>query len=350
MDRQRRTRQPDRRGRADPCAHLGPLARRRARRHRKRAAAGRVAAVAPAERRHQCPQRRRQSRPWHALGCALRAEPGGLARHRRLVQPGDRSAWRRAMTRCLLMMPPHADDATVQAWARGVSAAAPGLRVRIAEDRAAALRLLTEGDAAYGTLDAELLAHAPKLAWLQAPMAAPPAGYFFPELVAHPVAVTNFRGIYNDHVATHAVAMLLALARGLPRYMRQQIRGDWVRHLVDEEVLHLPESTVLVVGVGGIGAEIGRMVSAFGARVIGVDPRRSDLPEGMQALFAPQELDRLLPTSDAVVLTLPHTPESEGLIDGARLALMPRHGLLVNIGRGATVRLDAVVEALRAER
>ncbi len=53
-------------------------------------------------------------------------------------------------------------------------------------------------------------------------MAASPAGFYFPELIHHPVQVTNFRGIYNDHVATHAVALLLALTRGLPRYFRRQ--------------------------------------------------------------------------------------------------------------------------------
>ncbi|MDF2465118.1 MAG: hypothetical protein K0Q43_3353, partial [Ramlibacter sp.] len=226
------------------------------------------------------------------------------------------------------------DDASVEAWAHSVAAAAPGLQVSVAHDRAEALRLLPQADAAFGTLDPELLAAAPRLAWLQAPMAAPPAGYFFPELVSHPVEVTNFRGIYNDHVAIHAVA------RGLPRYMRQQTRGEWTRHLADEDVLNLPESTVLVIGVGGIGAEIARMVAAFGAHVVGIDPRRTDVPPGVTAMFPPDALDKLLPTADAVVLTLPHTPQSEGMFDAVRLALMRPRALFVNIGRGATVRLD----------
>ncbi|WP_343115902.1 D-2-hydroxyacid dehydrogenase [Ostreiculturibacter nitratireducens] len=228
--------------------------------------------------------------------------------------------------------------------------AAPALDVKIARDREAALRLLPDAAAAYGTLDREMLSQARNLRWLQAPMAAPPAGYFFPELVAHPVQVTNFRGIYNDHVATHAVAMLLGLARNLPVYMRQQPSGAWDRHLADCDILHLPESTVLVIGVGGIGAEIGRMLAAFGARIVGIDPRRTDCPEGMQELFPPSELERLLPQADAVVLTLPHTPESEGMFDARRLALMKASAFLVNIGRGATVRLDALTDALHRKR
>jgi phosphoglycerate dehydrogenase-like enzyme len=247
-----------------------------------------------------------------------------------------------------LMLPP--TDELTNEWARAVAKAAPDLDVKIAHDRETALRLLPEAAAAYGTLDPELLEQAPNLRWLQAPMAAPPPGYFFRELVAHPVQVTNYRGIYNDHVATHAVAMLLGLARNLPVYMRQQESGLWERHLADSDILHLPESTVLVVGVGGIGAEIGRMVAAFGARVIGLDPRRRDCPEGTSEMHPPSELDRLLPEADAVILTLPHTPETEGMFDARRLSLIKHSAFLVNIGRGPTVRLDAVVEALRNKR
>ncbi len=248
----------------------------------------------------------------------------------------------------LVMLPP--SDELTEPWAAAVRRAAPALEVVVAADRAAALRELPRAVAAYGTLDPGLLASAPRLQWLQAPQAAPPAGYFFPELTQHPVTVTNFRGIYNDHVAIHAVAMLLALSRNLHTYMRQQPAGDWSRHLADSDILHLPESTVLVVGVGGIGAEIARQLQAFGAKVIGVDPLRTDSPPGVAAMHPPEALDALLPQADAVILTLPHTPQSEGLMDARRLALMPAHAFLVNVGRGATVRLDAVTQALQERR
>ncbi len=252
------------------------------------------------------------------------------------------------MSQRLVMLPP--PDELTDAWAAAVAKAAPGLEVLIASDRTMALKLLPQAVAAYGTLDPELLDCARSLQWLQAPQAAPPAGYFFPELVAHTVTVTNFRGIYNDHVAIHAVAMLLAMARNLHTYMRQQPTADWSRHLADSDILHLPESTVLVVGVGGIGAEIARQLHVFGTKVLGVDPRRTDCPQGILGMYPSQALDDLLPQADAVVLTLPHTPESEGLIDARRLALMRPHALLINIGRGATVQLDAVLDALRRRR
>lgn len=77
------------------------------------------------------------------------------------------------MSRDLVMLP--YADGSVEDWARAAALAAPGLRVRIAPDRATALQMLPQAVAAFGTLDPELLAHAPKLQWLQAPMAAPPA-------------------------------------------------------------------------------------------------------------------------------------------------------------------------------
>jgi phosphoglycerate dehydrogenase-like enzyme len=241
------------------------------------------------------------------------------------------------------MLPPQSE--LTWSWASEL-ATIDGLAVVIAEDEGDAMKLLPHAEAAYGTLDSRMLAVADRLRWLQAPMAAPPPGFFFDELTAHPVTVTNFRGIYNDHVATHAVALVLALARNLPVYIRQQADGHWDRHLADSDVIHLQNSTALVIGVGAIGAEISRMLAAFGVNVHGVDPQLGSAPEGVVAMHTPDELDSLLPGADIVLLTLPHTPESEGLINARRIALMQPHAMLVNIGRGPTVSLEAVNDAL----
>lgn len=247
------------------------------------------------------------------------------------------------MTKRMVMLPPQSE--LTRSWAAEL-ASIDGLEVVIAEDEGDAMELLPAAEAAYGTLDSRMLAVAGRLRWLQAPMAAPPPGYFFDELTVHPVTVTNFRGIYNDHVATHAVALVLSLARNIPVYVRQQRNGDWERHLADSDVLHLQNSTAVVVGVGAIGAEISRMLAAFGVTVHGVDPQLASPPDGVAAMHAPDELDSLLPSADIVLLTLPHTPESEGLINARRIALMQPHTMLVNVGRGPTVSLEAVNDAL----
>ena len=246
----------------------------------------------------------------------------------------------------LLMLPPQ--TATTREWAARLAAAVPGLGVEVADDESLAASAIGGADAAYGTLPAALLAGAGKLRWLQAPQAAPPAGWYSPALVAHPVVVTNFREIYNDHIAAHIMAFVLAFARGLHRYLPRQLRREWDPAPLDTGVVHLPESVALIVGVGGIGAETARVAAAFGMTVIGVDARRTDAPAGVAALHPPEALDDLLPRADFVILTVPHTPETEGLMHRERFRRMKRTAFLVNIGRGKTTRLDDLVAALRA--
>ena len=246
----------------------------------------------------------------------------------------------------VLFLPPHRP--VTREWAARLHADVPELDVRVAETREDAMALLPSARGAFGTLDPELLAVASSLAWLQAPAAAPPFGYFFDELADHPVVVTNFRGIFNDHVAHHAVALVLAIARRLPFWIDRQREHLWVGDRGDDLVIDLPHTTALVVGVGGIGGEVGRLLHELGMRVLGVDPRREDVPEGFESIDRPDELDRLLPEARIVVLAMPHTPDTERLFDADRIARMPRGAVLVNVGRGATVDLDALTAALRS--
>jgi phosphoglycerate dehydrogenase-like enzyme len=245
----------------------------------------------------------------------------------------------------LVMLPPQ--NARTRQWAARV-AAGTSARVVVTETRDEAAREIVDAEAAFGTLPPELLATARALRWLQAPQAAPPAGYYYGALIAHPVVVTNFREIYNDHIAAHIMAFVLAFARDFHRYLPQQLRREWKPAPLDTGIVHLPESTVLIVGVGGIGAETARLCAAFGMRVIGVDARRPDPPPGVSEWHQPDALDQLLPRADFVVLTVPHTPQTQGMMNRARFRRMKPSAFFINIGRGMTVLLDDLVEALRA--
>jgi len=246
-----------------------------------------------------------------------------------------------------LMLPPQ--TTATRDWAARLAAAMPEVTVIVAEEARQAEQAVAEADAAFGTLPAPLLEKATRLRWLQAPHAAPPAGYYHPGLIAHSVVVTNFREIYNDHIAAHIMAFVLAFARGLHRYFPQQLNREWrpatPRH---SGVLHLPETTALIVGVGGIGAEAARLAAGFGVQVIGTDARRSTAPPGMSELHAADALDALLPRADFVVLTVPHTPATEGFMNRERFQRMKRSAYFINIGRGKTTRLVDLVAALQA--
>ena len=245
-----------------------------------------------------------------------------------------------------LMLPPQ--SALTRDWARRLSDSVPGVKLVVAEDTASATAAIATADAAFGTLPAALLAKASRLRWLQAPQAAPPAGYYYPELVAHSLTVTNFREIYNDHISAHILAFVLAFARGLQVFFPQQLRREWKKPPENTGVVPLPGATALIVGLGGIGAETARLLAAFGVQVLAVDARRSDKPEFVAELHKSDALESLLPRADFVILTVPHTPATEGFFNAGKFRLMKKSAFFINIGRGMTTKLDDLVAALNA--
>ena len=250
------------------------------------------------------------------------------------------------MTATLLMLPPQ--TSITREWGKRLTAALPDLRVIVAENENDAAGAIARADAAFGTVPPALLRATSQLRWIQAPQAAPPAGWYYPELIAHPAVVTNFREIFNDHIGAHVMAFVLAFARGLHQYLPQQLNRQWRSAPLDTGVIHLPEATALIVGVGGIGTECARLAAAFGMQVLGLDARRREAPPGMAELHPEAALDSLLPRADFVVLTVPHTPSTEGFMNRARFKLMKRSAFFINIGRGMTTRLDDLVAALNA--
>ncbi|GAA1588787.1 D-2-hydroxyacid dehydrogenase [Kribbella sancticallisti] len=248
------------------------------------------------------------------------------------------------MSPTLVLVPPQRDSTAD--WPARLMSEVPELTVvrPAAEDAAEAL---ATADAAYGVLPVELLKTTTRLRWLQAQQAGPPPGFYYPELVAHPVQVTNMRDTYTDHVATHTLALVLALCRGLPRYVLDQQSAVWEPDWDPAAIVSLSEVKALVIGTGALGTEIGRLLHAFGTEVTGIDVRPRQTPCFAEVLPV-EALDEQLPTADLVILTVPHTPDTEGMIEARRLGLFKPSAFLVNVGRGPTVRLDALDAALEA--
>ena len=240
------------------------------------------------------------------------------------------------------MLPPVDDD--MRSWAERLAEDVPGMDVMVLADDVAVREVLPDVDAAYGWVSPEMLPLAERLRWLQNPFAGPFPGYYYQELVDHPVVVSNPRGIYSDHIAHHILMLMLALSRGLPYYMDAQKAGRWDPRARKRGYVNIAGSTVLVNGVGGIGAETARLCAALGATVLGIDPRpEHDCPA---TVHAPSALDDLLPTADFVVTTAPHTPETEFMWNADRFRRMKPTAYFVNIGRGMTARLDDLTTAL----
>lgn len=244
-----------------------------------------------------------------------------------------------------LMLPPV--SAEQRDWVRRLKSDCSSMDVRVVEENDELAQALSSADAAYGWVPPEFLQYASRLRWLQNPMAGPPPSYYYPALVDHPVVVTNPRGIYSDHIAHHILMFMLALSRGLPYFLDAQREGRWDKGARRQGYIDIATSKVLIVGVGGIGAEAGRLCAAMGAEVIGIDPRQEE--QVTFDMLQPSELDGNLEQADFVITTVPHTQETEFMWNFERFRLMKSSAYFINIGRGMTVKLADLVRALNEQ-
>ena len=161
------------------------------------------------------------------------------------------------------------------------------------------------------------------------------------------VRLTHSAGSNGEPVAQTALGGLLMLARGFPHWWAAQGRREWAPMRGDAVPPDLAGQTILIVGLGTIGASLARYCRALGMRVIGL--RRTPGPvEAVDEVHAPAALHGLLPRCQWVALACPLTPETERLINAAALARLPRGARLINVARGGVVDEPAMIEALRS--
>lgn len=152
-------------------------------------------------------------------------------------------------------------------------------------------------------------------------------------------------GTYGLAISEYMVACVLQIFNHLNQYHDNQKTGTWKRVGHAKSIFG---STALIVGLGDIGGEFAKRIKALGGYTIGV--RRTDLskPEYLDEIHLTDELDRLLPRADIVALSLPSTPQTYHIIDAQRLSLMKEDAVLVNVGRGNAIDMDALCETLNS--
>jgi phosphoglycerate dehydrogenase-like enzyme len=154
-------------------------------------------------------------------------------------------------------------------------------------------------------------------------------------LVPESVTLCNARGLHNAGTAEHALGLILAAQRELPRWIRAQDNREW-QHA---HTRALAGSRVLIVGYGSIGAALDARLAACEAETVRVARR----PRPAERVLGVADLDTLLPAADVVVLVTPLSPETHGLLDARRLALLPDGALVVNVGRGPVLDTAAIL-------
>ena len=189
-----------------------------------------------------------------------------------------------------------------------------------------------------------LAASIPNLRWVHT-ISAGVDHVLFPELASSDTVLTNASGVFNVPIAETVLTYMLAVVKRLPEFLEQQRAHRWHKLGLQE----LRGRTVGILGLGDIGTEVARLCRAFGMHVVGM--RRHPRPsEHADEVLPPDRLHDLLGRSDFVVITLPLTSETRGLIGRAELAAMKPDGWLINIARGAIVDEEALIEALRERR
>ena len=221
--------------------------------------------------------------------------------------------------------------------------------LKVVEGEPAIVAAVAEADVLFLTdflysekVAAAVRASSPRPKWLQLLT----AGYDSAKQFGVPdgMTVTNMGDALAAPVATHAIMLLLALQRLVPTFMANQGNRIWDRS-ISARALIPHQSTVAVIGFGHIGREIGRLLRAFGARIVAVTRSGAPHPLADEAVSISKLLD-VLPRADAVMIAVPLDATTQGLFGPRTFNACKRGAFLVNIARGSIVDSFALIEAL----
>jgi phosphoglycerate dehydrogenase-like enzyme len=188
-----------------------------------------------------------------------------------------------------------------------------------------------------------------KLRWIHATTAAVHQ-LMFPELIASDVRVTNSTEIHGPVVAEHAIALVLALAKGFNATARYQLQRHWGQQDLWDGAMRPREiagATLGVIGLGAIGRECVRLAKALGMRTIATREHPERGSEGANRVLAPSHIEELLASAEYVLIATPLTSKTEALFNDETFAKMRPDACLLNVSRGALVDEAALVRALR---
>jgi phosphoglycerate dehydrogenase-like enzyme len=206
------------------------------------------------------------------------------------------------------------------------------------------LARIVDADVVFGaTVRPDQLAAARQLRWIHSP-AAGIANMLFPEMIASSVVITNSRGNSAATIAEHTVGVTIALLRDLPLAIRRQSGRIWAQDEFNAgaRIKMLRDCRVLIVGFGSIGREVGRLMAALGATVVGI--RKHDQDQD------PDRLSGELRIADVVVISAPQTQATFHMIGDRELAAMKDGAVIVNVSRGKLIDEAALARTLAEGR
>ena len=166
------------------------------------------------------------------------------------------------------------------------------------------------------------------------------------EICQKGISVYNAEDAYSVPMAEWILLRILELFKESGKLWENQCHHRWEKH---RQLPELAGKRVLIIGTGYVGRAAAKRISAFEANVMGVNRSGHSVPE-FQEVYSAEQLDELLPSTDILILALPLTADTFGLIDGRRLALLPCTSVIINVSRGRILDEAALTDALKGQR
>ncbi len=182
-----------------------------------------------------------------------------------------------------------------------------------------------------------------RLRWIQS-SAAGLDHCLVPSVVGSDILVSSASGVLAKQVADHTIALLAGMLRDLPTFFHAQQRREFVRRPTRD----LHGARIGIVGLGGNGRVLARLLKAFDTTIVATDWFPENKPDYVDELLSADELDAMLPKIDALILAAPLTDQTRAMIDERRLRMLPAEAVLVNVARGPLVVEDDLAQVLKS--
>ena len=209
---------------------------------------------------------------------------------------------------------------------------------------------IADAEIYLGWLNRQQFLAARALRWIQSPSSGVDRFLAIPELRQGKVLLTSARGTHGACLAEHALAMIFAFSRGIKACVTQQQKHHWSIRELRPTMVELTRSTMGIIGFGAVGQALAKRASVFDMRILAVDVLPAEKPEYVERLDDLSGLDALLQESDYVVVTVPYTDETRGMLSANHLAQLKPSAILIGVSRGGIIDEDALAQALRDRR
>ncbi len=253
-----------------------------------------------------------------------------------LVEPGKGAAVERLKIVTMDKLP--------DPYSQRIRALSSGIELKEALSKEAFRSELADAHALFGDFTREDFAAAKHLRWIQWG-AAGVEEIMWPELIDSPVVLTNMQRIFAPVISETAIALMLSLAHGIPRYAIQTQHHEWNQL---QDLTEISGMTLGMVGLGGIGAMTAyRAHYGFDMKILAVDPKPIPKPHFVAELHSLDGLKEMASRVDILMCAAPHTSLSEGMLNESVFRAMKKSAYFINMSRGQVVHTPALVRALK---